>query len=73
MRQSHRWRFVHALSSGNCGLAAAGTVVGSVCAGWADLFWVNDLACDRLLHFRYGRIREVSEGPDGYIAEDWND
>jgi hypothetical protein len=37
------------------------------------LFWVNDLACDRLLHFRYGRIREVSEGPDGYIAEDWND
>ena len=30
--------FVHALSSGNCGLAAAGTVVVSVCAGWAALF-----------------------------------
>jgi aldose sugar dehydrogenase len=27
----------------------------------------NPISCDRLLHFKYGRIREVTEGPDGYI------
>ncbi|PWU18616.1 MAG: glucose sorbosone dehydrogenase [Verrucomicrobia bacterium] len=27
----------------------------------------NPIACDRLLHFKYGRIRDVTEGPDGYI------
>jgi glucose/arabinose dehydrogenase len=27
----------------------------------------NPNSCDRLLHFKYGRIRDVTEGPDGYI------
>jgi glucose/arabinose dehydrogenase len=27
----------------------------------------NAVSCDRLLHFQYGRIRDVTEGPDGYI------
>jgi mono/diheme cytochrome c family protein len=27
----------------------------------------NPISCERLLHFKYGRIRDVTEGPDGYI------
>jgi glucose/arabinose dehydrogenase/mono/diheme cytochrome c family protein len=27
----------------------------------------NPVSCDRLLHFKYGRIRDVTEGPDGFI------
>ena len=27
----------------------------------------NAISCSRLLHFKYGRIREVTEGPDGGI------
>jgi glucose/arabinose dehydrogenase len=27
----------------------------------------NAISCDRLLHFKYGRIRDVIEGPDGWV------
>lgn len=27
----------------------------------------NAVSCGRLLHFKFGRIRDVTEGPDGYV------